>query len=139
MSSAKTVPTRTNPIDFLATLDSDEQRRDSEALIKMMHDISGKPPVMWGTSIIGFGQFTYTYSSGQTGIWPPIAFAPRKGMLSLYVTVDAGKFEKELEAVGRHKIGKGCIYIKRLADVDTVALKTLIHKAYEEGFFGDQA
>lgn len=139
MTGNKTIPTQTDVIDFLATLESDEQRRDSEVLVEMMSDVSGEPPVMWGTSIIGFGVFTYKYASGREGEWMKIGFSPRKGKISLYVTYDASQFSEELEAVGKHAIGKGCIYITRLADIDVAALKRLIEKAYKKGFIGDQA
>lgn len=139
MTGNKTIPTQTDVIDFLATLDNDEQRRDSEVLVEMMRDVSGEPPVMWGTSIIGFGVFTYKYASGREGEWMKIGFSPRKGKISLYVTYDASQFTDELAAVGPHKIGKGCIYINRLAEIDTTALKQLISVAYKKGFMGDQA
>lgn len=139
MTGNKTIPTQTDVIDFLASLESDEQRRDSEVLVEMMSDVSGEPPVMWGTSIIGFGVFTYKYASGREGEWMKIGFSPRKGKISLYVTYDASQFSEELEAVGKHTIGKGCIYITRLADIDIAALKRLVEKAYKKGFIGDQA
>lgn len=139
MTGNKTIPTNTDVIDFLATLDDDEQRRDSETLVEMMTDISGEPPVMWGTSIIGFGRFRYEYASGREGDWMKIGFSPRKGKISLYVTSDASQFNDELEAVGKHAIGKGCIYITKLADVNIEALRQLIKQAYRKGFLGDEA
>ena len=139
MTGNKTIPTGEDVIDFLASLESDEQRRDSERLVEIMAEVSGEPPVMWGTSIVGFGAFTYTYASGRQGEWMRIGFSPRKGKLSLYVTYDASQFSEELEAVGKHSIGKGCIYITKLADVDVAALKRLIKKAYAKGFLGDQS
>lgn len=133
MTGNITIPTTDDVDSFLATLESDEQRRDSQTLLRMMSDVSGKSPVMWGSSIIGFGRFTYRYASGREGDWMRIGFSPRKGMLSLYITDDASQFKKELEAIGRHKVGKGCIYLKRLADIDLEALKVLIEQAYKRG------
>lgn len=134
----KTIPTPVDVSDFLATIDDEQQRRDSEVLVEMMHDVSGEPPVMWGASIVGFGKFTYKYASGREGEWMQIGFSPRKGKMSLYVTYDASQFTTELNALGKHKIGKGCIYINRLADVDLQVLRQLVEHAYKKGFLGDE-
>jgi hypothetical protein len=126
----KTVPTDGNVISFLANLEDQTQRQDSETLIAIMHEVSGEPPVLWGTSIVGFGLIHYKYASGREGDTMKIGFSPRKGKLSLYVTVDASQYENELAAIGPHEIGKGCIYIKKLADVDVPKLTDLIRHAY---------
>jgi hypothetical protein len=139
MTGNKTVPNARDVIDFLVSLDDDEQRRDSEALIGIMSDVSGEPPVMWGTSIIGFGQFTYRYASGRTGDWMKIGFSPRKGKLSLYITYDASRFSEDLKKLGKHSAGKGCIYITRLSDVDLAVLRRIIKRAYDAGYLDDQA
>lgn len=133
MTTNKTVANDSSVIDFLSTLD-EEQQRDSQVLVTIMSDVSGEPPVMWGASIIGFGTLRYTYASGRTGDWMRIGFSPRKGKLSLYITVTAEKYESDLEKVGKHKIGKGCIYINKLADVDQEALTAVIRKAYQDSF-----
>lgn len=129
----KTAPTSVDVTEFLATLDDEQQRYDSEVLVDMMAQVSGERPVMWGTSIIGFGTFHYTSKSGREGDWMRIGFSPRKGKLSLYITYDASQYDKELEAMGKHKIGKGCVYINRLADVDLGALRQVIELAYHRG------
>lgn len=129
----KTVATRQSVKEFLTTLTDESQRRDSETLIKIMRKVSGSTPVMWGTSIIGFGSVHYKYESGREGDWPEIGFSPRKDKISLYVTCDVTKLSKELAALGKHKTGKGCIYIKTLADVDIAKLEKLITKAYKDG------
>lgn len=139
MTGNKTLPNARDVIEFLASLDDDEQRRDSDALIGIMGDVSGVPPVMWGTSIIGFGQFTYRYASGRTGDWMKIGFSPRKGKLSLYLTYDASRFSEELKNLGKHSTGKGCIYIARLSDVDLAVLRRIIERAYYAGYLDDQA
>ncbi len=133
MTTNKTVANDSSVIDFLSTLD-EEQQRDSQVLATIMSDVSGEPPVMWGASIIGFGVRRYTYASGRTGDWMRIGFSPRKGKLSLYITVTAEKYESDLEKVGKHKIGKGCIYINKLADIDQEALTAVIRKAYQDSF-----
>ena len=126
----KTVATDSSVIDYLATLD-ESQQRDSETLIEMMHDVSSEPPVMWG-KIVGFGKYHYKTKSGIEADWMKIGFAPRKGKLSLYVTYDAVSFKDQLDAIGKHDIGKGCIYFKNLDNANLAALKELIAKAYRQ-------
>ncbi len=131
----KTMPTNQDVASFIARLDSDEQRRDSQVLVDMMTRISGKPAVMWGGSIIGFDTYHYKYASGHEGDCAKIGFSPRKGKLSLYITVNASKYINELDAMGKYSIGKGCIYIKKLADIDIKKLEIVVRKAYQaEGF-----
>lgn len=126
----KTVATDDSVIDYLATLD-ESQQRDSRTLIRMMRDASGEPPVLWG-KIIGFGTYHYKTKSGNEADWPLIAFAPRKGKLSLYLTYDAADFADDLAQVGKHDIGKGCVYMKNLDGANIDALEALITKAYEK-------
>lgn len=128
----KTVATNNSVGEYLATL-SESQSRDSQTLIDMMQQVSGEPPVLWGT-IIGFGKFHYKTKSGIEADWPKIAFAPRKGMLSLYVTFEAAQYKNELDAIGKHKVGKGCIYLKNLDNANLPALRALIEKAYQQDF-----
>lgn len=133
----KTIATTGSVSDFLTTLEDAEQRHDSETLIKIMQGVTGAPPVMWGTSIIGFGAIVIkSPATGREVDWLKIGFSPRKGKLSLYVTFDASKYQKELDAVGKHKTGKGCIYINKLADVDVDKLTDFIKLAYEKGYSG---
>lgn len=129
----KTVATDASVADFLAQLD-DQQRRDSQKLIEIMRDITGQPPVMWGSSIIGFGTVKLTYASGRELDWLRIGFSPRKGKLSLYVTFDAQKYKQQLDAMGKYKTGKGCIYINKLDDVNVDKLSAIIRTAYAEGY-----
>lgn len=134
MGNAKiqTVPTTADVLEFLARLDDDQQRRDSESLIEIMHGVSGQPPVMWGPAIIGFGSYHYKYESGREGDMPRIAFSPRKGKLTLYVISDASKYADLLARLGKHKTSKACLYITKLADVDLKVLGQLVKKAYED-------
>lgn len=132
MAQNKTVATTTKVSDFLATIVDEQQRKDSEAIVAMMRDITGEPPVMWGTSIIGFGTMHLTSAAGREIDWLQIGFSPRKGKLSLYVTFEAEKYKQQLDAMGKYKTGKGCIYLTKLADVDTTKLKQLIADAYQD-------
>lgn len=127
----KTVPTSSNVIDFLATLEDDQQRRESEELVAIMQEISGEVPVMWGPSIIGFGSLHYKYESGREGDMPVIGFSPRKGKFAFYLTYDVERYKEQLEKVGKYENGKACIYFKRLSDVDMNELKELIRRTYE--------
>lgn len=130
MASPKTLPTNEAVQTFIHSLDDLQQRADSEELVVMMSKISGEPPVMWGSSIIGFDTLHYK-SKASEGDWPKIAFSPRKGKLSLYVTCDASKLEYKLADMGKHEVGKGCIYIKRLSDVNKDSLEDVIQTAYD--------
>lgn len=136
MNENKTQPTGVDVAAFFATLD-DGQRRDSEELAGLIGDITGEPAVMWGKAIVGFGLQHYTYASGREGDWMKIGFAPRKGQLSLYATCDLALLENELKDLGTYTTGKGCIYIKKLADVNLDTLKKLLAAAYEHaGSYG---
>lgn len=134
MSNAKiqTVPTAADVLEFLARVEDDQQRRDSEALIEMMGKISGQPPVLWGPAIIGFGSYHYKYESGREGDMPQIAFSPRKGKLTLYIINNAANYSDFLDRLGKHKTSKACLYITRLADVDAQVLEALIGAAYKD-------
>lgn len=116
--------------DFLENLD-ENQKHDSERLIDIMRNISGEDPVMWGTSIIGFGSYHYTYASGREGDWMKLGFSPRSGKLSLYIACDAEELRADLDKIGKHKVGKGCIYINQLEDINIAQLKKVIEKAYK--------
>jgi hypothetical protein len=126
MAEAKTKPTRANVTAFLDAIDDEERRADCKTILALMRKITGKPAVMWGTSIVGFGSYRYTYASGRSGDWPLTAFSPRKGDISVYL-VAAGPRQNELLAkLGRHKMGKACLYVRRLSDVDPKVLAALI-------------
>lgn len=128
----KTQPTNTDVVEFLATLEDQGQRADSERLIALMHKISNEPPVMWGPSIIGFGSHHYKYESGREGDSPAIAFSPRKGKLALYIVNDATKYPEITKRLGKHKTSKACIYITKLEDVDMDILEELITAGYND-------
>jgi hypothetical protein len=128
----KTTPTNQNVEEFLDSIADATQREDSRALVELMGQISGQPPVMWGTGIVGFGNLRYKYASGREGDWMKIGFSPRKGNLTLYLMCDINKVAPYINAIGEHKTGKGCLYIKKLADVNLEKLTELIRMAYSE-------
>ncbi|NDJ60850.1 MAG: DUF1801 domain-containing protein [Chloroflexi bacterium] len=96
----------------------------------LMQEVTGEPPVMWG-SIVGFGRYHYRYASGREGDWFLAGFAPRKQNLSLYITAGFDEYGELLEKLGKHKIGKACLYIKKLADVDETVLRELVKRSAE--------
>jgi len=132
MSNNKTVANKASVEDFINSLEDQKQALDSRELVKIMQEISGEPPVMWGPAIIGFGSYHYKYVSGREGDWAQIGFSPRKGRLSLYLTFNAAKLTEQFPDLGKYTIGKGCIYIKRLSDVNIEELRKLIAVAYAE-------
>lgn len=108
---------------------SKQKKEDSYRLIKIMEELSGHPPKMWGPSIIGFGSYHYKSNrSKQEGDWPLIGFSPRKKALSLYVFSGSEEHEYLLEGLGKYKRGKACIYVNKLADIDLKVLERLIEK-----------
>lgn len=131
MSDNKTRPTTDDVSAFLDAVEDDGKRADAHRVSELIGSISGEPPVMWGSSIVGFGTYHYRYDSGREGDAPAVGFSPRKANLTLYIT---GGFEEHadvLERLGKHKLGKGCLYIKRLSDVDESALSDLIRVSLE--------
>jgi Domain of unknown function (DU1801) len=124
-SENKTQPTTVSVSDFIEAVTDETQRADAQKIATIMERISGHKPKMWGTSIIGFGEYHYKYESGREGDWCRIGFSPRTGQTVLYI-VDGFRGHSELmEKLGKHKTGKSCLYIKRLSDVDDAVLEQL--------------
>lgn len=121
----KTQPTDRDIVDFIASLPANQQA-DAETLTRIMQEVSGEAPVLWGARIVGFGSFHYTSKSGREGDWPQIGFAPGTGKFSLYLTYDAAELTSKVKDLGKYKIGKGCVYINKLADVDLEKLRQLV-------------
>lgn len=128
----KTMPTSEDVLDFLASLESEQQQKDSQTLITIMQRISGKPPVMWGPSIIGFGLLHYKYESGREGDMPILGFSPRKDKMTLYITDNPEKYSEIRGRLGKHTTSKVCIYINKLSDVNLDVLEELILAAYRD-------
>jgi len=112
--------------DFLNSVSDAKEREDSFAVLELMREVTGEEPAMWGTNIVGFGSYHYKYASGREGDWPLAGFAPRKRELTLYIMAGFERYEELLAKLGKHKTGKSCLYIKRLADVDSTVLKELV-------------
>jgi hypothetical protein len=129
MGDNKTKPTKLSVAAFIDALTDPVRRADAKELTKLMQNAFGERPRMWGPSIIGFGSCHYKYESGREGDMPVIAFSPRKAATVLYGVIGFAKAPVLLAKLGKHSTGKGCLYIKALADVDRHTLKALIVKS----------
>ncbi|MBD3903435.1 DUF1801 domain-containing protein [Chryseobacterium sp. Ch-15] len=126
MAKTKTTYTEIDIKDFLDSyVDNEQKKADSLQLIELMQKWSDSEPKMWGPSIIGFGNYHYKYASGHEGDAPVIGFSPRKAAFSLYVYSDTEKSKLLLPNLGKFKMSKACIYIKKLSDIDVSILKEL--------------
>ncbi|TJZ62883.1 DUF1801 domain-containing protein [Sphingobacterium olei] len=127
MAKNKTTETDGDAGEFIHSFaDTEQKRKDSFELLKLMKDFSGYEPKMWGPSIIGFGNYHYKYESGHEGDAPLIGFSPRKAAISLYVFTGLEEHTHLLKDLGKFKIGKACIYIKKLSDIDQAVLRILV-------------
>jgi len=132
MAVTKTKETKIDVTEFINSyVESDLKKEDSFQLIKLMSDWSGFKPKMWGTTIIGFGSYHYKYASGHEGDMPLIAFSPRKAAFSLYVFSPTEENKHLLDDFGKFKIGKACIYIKRLSDINSAVLEKMCRTTIE--------
>jgi uncharacterized protein DUF1801 len=131
MAEAKTKPTKQSVAQFINSLPDAGARADCATLAQLMQQATRAEPQMWGSSIVGFGIRQIQYAGGRTGDWPIVAFSPRKQNLTLYVAV--GQQDPVLmEKLGKHTVGKGCLYVKRLSDVDLPTLKKVIKAAVKQ-------
>jgi len=126
MAEIKTQETNADVGAFLDTVPDEAQRADARTIIAMMERLSGEPPRMWGPSIIGFGRYHYKYESGREGDMARIGFSPRKGQTVVYLIDGYGDRAVQLARLGRHKIGKSCLYIRRLSDIDVAVLEEMV-------------
>lgn len=129
MAEPKTKATKASVAAFLAAIPDEERRRDCKAVAKLMQEATGEKPVLWGANIVGFGAYRYEYASGGTGDWPVVGFSPRKNDLTLYLMAGFERHADLLAKLGRHKTGKSCLYLKRLADADPAVLKELVARS----------
>jgi len=133
MAELKTKQHEADVTEFINTFaDTEQKRKDSFELLKLMQDFTGFEPKMWGPSIIGFGSYHYkSERSTQEGDWPLIGFSPRKEAISLYVFTGAKEHEYLLKDLGKFKMGKACIYVKKLSDINQDALKKLMKETID--------
>lgn len=135
MAENKTRPTAVDPQNFVAGVEPARRKQDAERLLNVFEDVTGGlQPKMWGPSIIGYGRYRYKYESGREGEMLMTGFSPRKANLSLYIMpgYSFGDMNEKLSRLGKHKLGKACLYINKLADVDEAVLKEIIAAGLDE-------
>ncbi|GAA0726265.1 DUF1801 domain-containing protein [Sphingomonas japonica] len=132
MADVKTVPTIDSVDAFLDAVEDPQRRTDARTVCAAMQRLTGEPPVMWGPSIIGFGSYHYRYASGHEGDMCRIGFSPRKTELVLYLQPGSQHFEELLTLLGKHRVGKSCLYIKRLSDIDREVLEEMMVQSLAE-------
>jgi len=131
MTENKTKPTKLSVASFIDAVADPSRRSDAKALVKLMQTAAGEKPKMWGPSIIGFGSYHYKYDSGREGDMPLIGFSPRKTAIVLYISKSFNEADALLAKLGKCTTGKGCLYIKKLADVDLKVLETLVARSLD--------
>lgn len=131
-SDRKTNPTPDSVDDFLASVADERRRADAEAVADLMREVTGVEPVLWGSSMIGFGRQPYTTADGKEREWFAVGLSPRKASLTLYGLTYYGSHDDLLSRLGPHTTGKGCLYLKRLEDVDAEVLRELVELSWTE-------
>jgi len=130
MAELKTQRTSASVTAWLNAIEDEGRRRDAKKIVKLMRDVTGAKPSMWGDSIVGFGSYDYEYASGHSGTTCVLGFANRKQDLTLYGLQGVDGADQLLERLGRHRRGKGCLYLKRLDDVDLDVLEQLVRTVW---------
>ena len=129
MVELKTQRTDASAAEFLAAVPDDRRRADAERVAALMEKITRRPPVLWGTSIVGFGSYRFEYASGRTGEWPLTGLSPRKQALTLYIMSGFDEYDDLLADLGRFRTGKSCLYVNRLEQINERILARLIRKS----------
>ncbi|HVQ40353.1 MAG TPA: DUF1801 domain-containing protein [Pyrinomonadaceae bacterium] len=132
MAELKTKPTAESVLAFLNNLTDEDRRADCLAVIDIMRDVTKEEPEMWGTSIVGFGRYRYKYADGREREWMLTGFSPRKNDLTLYIMQGFESSPDLMKRLGKHKTGKSCLYVKKLADVDLKVLRQLVAKSVKQ-------
>ncbi|MFO7536430.1 MAG: DUF1801 domain-containing protein [Chloroflexota bacterium] len=131
MAELKTKPTDQDVSAYLDSVEDEKKRQDSYAILALMQEVTGEEARMWGSSMIGFGSYHYTYESGREGDWFLTGFAPRKRNLTLYIMAGFEAYGELLAKLGKYKTGKSCLYINKFDDVDTAVLRQLVQASVE--------
>lgn len=130
MSELKTKQTNASVDKFLNSVEDEKKREDMFKLKEMFEEVTGEPAKMWGKKVVGFGKYSYKYASGKTGEWMIVGFAPRKSNITIYIMSGFNEYGEILEDLGPHKLGKSCLYIRRLSYINEEALKKLVKKSF---------
>ncbi len=128
----KTKPTSSSVAAFLAKIPDPARRRDCKTLAAMMQRITGERPILWSTSIVGFGKYHYKYDTGREGEWFPVGFSPRKNDLTIYILAGLERYPDLLRRLGTCKTGRSCLYLKSLAGVDLKVLEQLVARGVRD-------
>jgi len=131
MAELKTKPTHASVKQFIDSIDDEQKRKDSRVVLAMMKQATGARSKMWGDSMVGFGNYHFKYASGREGDWFLTGFSPRKQALTLYVMYGFDRSDALMKKLGKFKTGRGCLYIKKLADVDRRTLEAVIERSVE--------
>ncbi len=129
MAELKTVPTDKSVADYLNAIENEQVRKDCWAVVELMRKATRAEPKMWGSSIVGFGTYHYVYASGREADWMLTSFSPRKQNITLYIMGGFEEYDRLIASLGKCTRGKGCIYIKRLSDIDIPTLERLIQES----------
>jgi hypothetical protein len=132
-AEVKTKVNEASVADFLNSVEDEQKRNDSLEIVRIVEQITKEKPKMWGTSIVGFGSYHYKGASGREGDWMVIGFSPRKQNLTLYLPGGLENYQGLMKKLGKYSTGKGCLYIKRLSDIDKNVLKELITESHKVG------
>ncbi len=131
MAELKTKQTSQSVEKFVSAVADEQRRKDCRTVLRIMKEVTGAKPKMWGSSMVGFGSYHYKYASGREGDWFLTGFAPRKQDLTLYIMAGFSRYNELLRKLGKHKIGKSCLYIKQLDDVDIDVLTELVEQSVQ--------
>ena len=131
MAELKTKKNDASVEDFLNGVENPKRKADSFELLKMMQEITGEEPTMWGSSLVGFGSYDYKYASGREGSWFRTGFSPRKNAMTLYIMSGFSQYDELMAKLGKYTTGKSCLYVKKLEDVDQDVLRELIKQSAE--------
>ena len=126
----QTVATDGDAAAFVAAIADPTRRAEAQLLTDLMSEVTGEQPVLWGTAIVGFGSVHYRYATGREGDSPRVSFAPRKAQSVVYVRGGFDAYQDLLPRMGNHSVGKGCLYLKRVADADPEAFRALVGRSY---------
>lgn len=132
MAANKTQPTPVSPADFIETVEHPVRREDARTLLALMSRITGWEAKMWGPSMIGFGEYHYRYESGREGDFLRTGFSPRKTGMVVYILPGYEDYSDKLSRLGKHKLGKSCLYINKLADIDLSVLEELVRAGLDD-------
>lgn len=131
MAELKTQPNDLDVESFINTIEPESKRDDAWEVLKLMKKVTGEEPVMWGSSIVGFGKYKYVYESGREGEWMLTGFSPRKQAMTLYLMSGYEKMDDLMQKLGKYKSSVSCLYIKRLSDIDLDVLEEMVRKSVE--------